>query len=120
MDYLKVYREMISLRGLTDHTVKSYSTYIRSYLDYLQTVLLNNQRMFPGMNSGILSVGCRRNVRFPTGQSMPVSRSSAFLPYMSFTDPGIQLNSPCEGLILIFPMSLLKKKRIFLFPLSQT
>ena len=39
MDYLKVYREMISLRGLTDHTVKSYSTYIRSYLDYLQTIL---------------------------------------------------------------------------------
>lgn len=40
MDYLKVYREMISLRGLTDHTLKSYSTYIRSYLDYLQTILL--------------------------------------------------------------------------------
>ena len=39
MDYLKVYREMISLRGLTDHTKKSYSTYIRSYLDYLQTIL---------------------------------------------------------------------------------
>ena len=27
------------LRGLTDHTVKSYSAYIHSYLDYLQTVL---------------------------------------------------------------------------------
>ena len=39
MDYLKAYREMISLRGLTDHTIKSYSTYIRSYLDYLQTIL---------------------------------------------------------------------------------
>ena len=39
MDYLKLYREMISLRGLTDHTVKSYSTYIRSYLDYLQAFL---------------------------------------------------------------------------------
>lgn len=39
MDYLKCYREMLSLRGLTDHTVKSYSTYIRSYLDYLQAVL---------------------------------------------------------------------------------
>lgn len=39
MDYLNVYREMISLRGLTDHTVISYSTYIRSYLDYLQAVL---------------------------------------------------------------------------------
>ena len=34
--YLIVYREMISLRGLTDKTVKSYSTYIRAYLDYLQ------------------------------------------------------------------------------------
>lgn len=39
MDYLNVFREMISLRGLTSHTVKSYSTYIRSYLDYLQAVL---------------------------------------------------------------------------------
>ena len=39
MDYLNTFREMISLRGLTDHTVKSYSTYIRSYLDYLDTVL---------------------------------------------------------------------------------
>ena len=39
MDYLNIYREMISLRGLTDHTVKSYSTYIRAYLDYLRTFL---------------------------------------------------------------------------------
>lgn len=38
-DYLKQFREMISLRGLTDHTVKSYSTYIRAYLDYLSSVL---------------------------------------------------------------------------------
>lgn len=38
-DYLKQFREMISLRGLTDHTVKSYSTYIRAYLDYLTDIL---------------------------------------------------------------------------------
>ncbi|MDO4297767.1 MAG: tyrosine-type recombinase/integrase [Lachnospiraceae bacterium] len=38
-DYLKQFREMISLRGLTDHTVKSYSTYIRAYLDYLTHIL---------------------------------------------------------------------------------
>ena len=38
-DYLKQYREMISLRGLTDHTVISYSTYIRAYLNYLSDVL---------------------------------------------------------------------------------
>lgn len=37
--YFNSYREMISLRGLTDHTMKSYSTYIRSYLDYLSNIL---------------------------------------------------------------------------------
>ena len=41
-EYLKLYREMISLRGLTDHTVKSYSTYIRAYLDYLTNILKKN------------------------------------------------------------------------------
>ncbi len=37
--YLNSFREMISLRGLADHTVMSYSTYIRSYLDYLSSIL---------------------------------------------------------------------------------
>lgn len=38
-DYLKQFREMISLRGLTDHTVISYSTYIRAFLGYLDSIL---------------------------------------------------------------------------------
>lgn len=37
--YFNLYREMISLRGLTNHTLNGYSTYIRSYLDYLQNIL---------------------------------------------------------------------------------
>lgn len=37
--YFNLYQEMISLRGLSDHTLKSYCTYIRSYLDYLLNVL---------------------------------------------------------------------------------
>lgn len=37
--YFNLYREMISLRGLSGHTLKSYCTYIRSYLDYLGNVL---------------------------------------------------------------------------------
>ncbi len=37
--YLNSFREMISLRGLTDHTLKNYSTYIRAYLDYLAIIL---------------------------------------------------------------------------------
>jgi integrase/recombinase XerD len=37
--YFNSFREMISLRGLTDHTIKSYSTYIRAYLNYLTDIL---------------------------------------------------------------------------------
>lgn len=33
--YLDTYITMISLRGLTEHTVKSYKTYISAYLDYV-------------------------------------------------------------------------------------
>lgn len=40
MNYLETFRDMISLRGLTDHTVKSYSTYIRAYLEYLDALSL--------------------------------------------------------------------------------
>lgn len=38
--YLDTYKQMISLRGLTDHTIRSYSTYLHAYLTYLETVLL--------------------------------------------------------------------------------
>ena len=38
-NYFNSFREMISLRGRTDHTLTSYCTYIRSYLNYLQTFL---------------------------------------------------------------------------------
>lgn len=37
--YLDSYKQMISLRGLTEHTIKSYSTYLTAYLQYLGDVL---------------------------------------------------------------------------------
>lgn len=37
--YFETYKQMISFRGLTNHTVISYSTYIHAFLDYLETVL---------------------------------------------------------------------------------
>lgn len=37
-DYLKLFRDMLSLRGLTDHTITSYTTYISSYLRYLSEI----------------------------------------------------------------------------------
>ena len=39
MDYLKRYKKMISLYGLTDHTMKSYQTYISVYLNYIENTL---------------------------------------------------------------------------------
>ena len=39
MDFLKCYKKMISLRGLTDHTMKSYQTYISAYLTFVSDVL---------------------------------------------------------------------------------
>lgn len=38
-EYLNSFREMISLRGLTDHTLISYTTYMKAYFEYLSTVL---------------------------------------------------------------------------------
>lgn len=38
-NYFISYREMLSLRGLTDHTISSYTTYINAYLDYLSAFL---------------------------------------------------------------------------------
>jgi len=33
--YIDSFREMISLRGLTDHTIRSYTTYLTAYLEFL-------------------------------------------------------------------------------------
>ena len=38
-EYLITFREMISLRSLTDHTLRNYCTYIRAYLGYLSDIL---------------------------------------------------------------------------------
>lgn len=37
--YFVSYNQMISLRGLTDHTINSYCTYLNAYLTYLNNTL---------------------------------------------------------------------------------
>ncbi|MCL2864939.1 MAG: hypothetical protein FWE25_05295, partial [Lachnospiraceae bacterium] len=73
MDYLKIFKEMISLRGLTEHTVTSYSTYIHAYLDYL------------------------------IEPSIIVFLNSDFLHYMFFINHGITISFLCASSIIIFP-----------------
>jgi len=38
MDFFNEYKKMITLRGLTSHTVKSYCTYISAYLQHLKSL----------------------------------------------------------------------------------
>ena len=38
MDYMKKYQKMISLRNLSDHTKKSYTTYLKTYLEFLELI----------------------------------------------------------------------------------
>lgn len=38
MDYIKKYQKMISLRNLSEHTMKSYTTYLKTYLEYLDLI----------------------------------------------------------------------------------
>ncbi len=38
MDYIKKYQKMISLRNLADHTKKSYTTYLKTYLEFLDLI----------------------------------------------------------------------------------
>ena len=38
MNYIKKYQKMISLRNLSEHTMTSYTTYIKTYLEYLDLI----------------------------------------------------------------------------------
>lgn len=62
--YSNLYREMISLRGLTAHTLKSYSTYIRSYLTIFRIFFTSLPKRFPGRNFVIMLSGFRKNATF--------------------------------------------------------
>ena len=116
-DYLKLFRDMISLRGLTDHTILSYSTYIKAYLAYLSDILHKSpEKMFPGMSYAVLSVIFSIPEGFLTVPSTPAFHSCAFSPSMSCINPGIRLSFLCVSLILIFPTSLPRRKSASLFP----
>ena len=93
-DYLKQFREMISLRGLTDHTIVSYSTYIRSYLDYLSNILhkMPEDVSWAELRDFIRWLQKEKNLSDRTLNACILS--SVFLPCMSFTSHGIPHSFP--------------------------
>lgn len=105
MDFLKRYKKMISLRGLTDHTVKSYCTYISAYLDYISNTLhkypsqvtyndirafLENLQMSRGLSDRTINCAISQ-IRFFTlyvlhkpwdPTQIPMRKFDTYLPYV--------------------------------------
>lgn len=122
--YLDSYTQMISLRGLTDHTIKSYRTYLSSYLNYLDTILhkLPEDVSWDEMRSYIIWIQqqrslsdrtinhCISQLRFFTlyvlhkpwdPYQLPMRKFDSYLPFVPTKD---------EVLIFISSMTDLKEK----------
>lgn len=107
--YFNSYREMISLRGLTDHTIKSYSTYIKAYFDFLTDVIhkspedatWDDMRLFIGWVQDTRSLSDRTingiisQLRFFTmyvlhkpwdDTQLPMRKFDTYLPYVPTVD----------------------------------
>ena len=119
-EYLKQYREMISLRGLTDHTIISYSTYIRAYLKYLSEILhkLPEDVSWAELRDFIRWLQKEKQLSDRTVNHC-ISQLRFFTMYVLHR-PWDSTQPPCAGLILIFLMSLPRKKSGILSSLFQT
>ena len=113
--YLDSFREMISLRGLTEHTLKVIA--LTSGLIWIisLTFSIKHPKMFHGSNSVITSAGFRNPEPFLTAPSTAPFHSCVFLLFMSFINLGMIRSFPCAGLMNSFLMSLQKKKPGSLF-----
>lgn len=107
--YFNTYREMISLRGLTDHTLKSYSTYIRNYLDYLQNTLNKLPEDVSWQDLRDYIKWLQKNVILRTEPLTVPSRSFVSLPFMFCTNLGTTISSLNVSLMNIFLLFLPKE-----------
>lgn len=108
--YLTSFREMLSLRGLTDHTIASYSTYISAYLQYLSDngPTAPEDASWQQMRDFIFWVQNTRNLSDRTINAC-ISQLR-FLHFMSSISPGTPISSLSENLTLIPLLSLHVKK----------
>ena len=110
--YFYSFREMISLRGLTDHTLKSYCTYIHSYLDYLSNILhkLPEDVTWDELRTYIRWLQKERNLSDRT-INHAISQLRFFTMYV-LHKPWETPSSLCGNLTLICLMSHLYRKYI--------
>ena len=115
-NYLNSYREMTSLRGLTHHTVTSYSTYISAYLDYLSVFLCKDPQdvSWQELRDFIRWLQKARSLSDRTMNA--VISQLLFLPSTCSTRHGMIPSFPGAGLTNIFPMSPPRKTPGLLSP----
>ena len=103
--YLNSFRDMISLRGLAEHTLINYCTYIRAYLDYLSGILhkMPEEVSWDELRDYIRWLQKSRGLSDRT-INCAISQLR-FLPSMSSTKHGTIPSSPSAGSMNIFPMS---------------
>lgn len=123
-DYLTSFREMLSLRGLTDHTLINYCTYIRAYLFYLDTILCRKPEdvSWPELRDFIRWLQCERKLsdrtvnyaisqlRFFTLYVLHKPWDNTQLPFRRFDEYIPFIPSREEVLTLINSMPDLKQK----------
>lgn len=108
--YFNSYLEMISLRGLTDHTVSATALTSVLTLIIFPTFSASPRKMFPGRNCAIISNGFNMNVNFRIVLSTVLFLSCVSSPCMSFINLGMIHSSLFANLRPIFPMFLLLMK----------
>lgn len=105
-DYLKQYREMISLRGLTDHTLTAYSTYISAYLGYLSDILGKSPEEVSWAELRDFIRWLQKERQLSDRTVNACISQLRFLPLMSCAGPGIRTSFHSGSLIpicLLFP-----------------
>ena len=115
-DYLNLFREMISLRSLTEHTAKSYSTYIKTYLFYLSEILHKTPEEVSWSDLREFVRWLQREKSL-SDRTITVFPSFAFSLCMSFISPGIPLSFPCESLIptFLYILIIFEKSIVIMF-----
>ena len=107
--YLSSFREMVSLRGLTDHTIASYSTYISAYLQYLSDNGPLHRKMHHGSRCGTYLLGPEHKNLSDRTINACISQLRFFTLYV-LHKPGTPISSLSENLTLIPLLSLHVKK----------
>lgn len=110
MDYLKRYQKMISLRGLTDHTMKSYQT-LFLLISIISGIPFTKRlhRSLTKISGGFLR-SFKRNGIFLIVRSMLPFPNCFFSLFTFFISPGMTHSFLCGNLIPICHLSLQKKK----------